>query len=170
MLRELGDRSSAGQALSYVGRVHVAAGRLDEAIDTLRESVTILHEVGARLGEAEALDGLGRVYLELKRYDEALGAIEQSRTIYRQDGDRRGEALSTLQIGVTYLRAGNKAAARDIFSQRSPPWRNSALLRPVRPAPRSTWWTCTRKHYQAGNWQEVPASAVGHSHSPWLTP
>jgi tetratricopeptide (TPR) repeat protein len=80
--RETDDERLQANSLAIVGDLLRASGRLEEAIDILREAVDIEHRTGAKLHEAAAFRYLGQAYADAGRPDQAREAWTTALSLY----------------------------------------------------------------------------------------
>jgi tetratricopeptide (TPR) repeat protein len=83
-----------------LGMTAEASGRLDEADDWYRKSLTIAEELGDRPGMAATYDQLGSTAQHCRRLDEADDWYRKSLTITEELGDRPSMALTYAQLGL----------------------------------------------------------------------
>lgn len=86
--RELGNPAFEAEASRVLGLARAAAGRPEEALDTLAEAVAGSREAGHRLVEAEAERDRGRLLLRSGRDAEAREALTTAVEIFRDMGAR----------------------------------------------------------------------------------
>ena len=98
-------RSSISVTYHQLGMTAQDRGRLDEADDWYRKSLTIKEELGNRPGMAITYHQLGMTAQDRGRLDEADDWYRKSLTIFEELGDRPGMAITYHQLGNTaYLR------------------------------------------------------------------
>jgi DNA-binding SARP family transcriptional activator/Flp pilus assembly protein TadD len=97
--RVLGERGGEGLILFSLGEPYTDLGRMDEAIDHLRDALTIHREIGDRRAEARTLSNLGVNYGMLGRFAESVNLLHQALAIHRDIGNRYNEAIVLENIG-----------------------------------------------------------------------
>lgn len=105
------NRLNLGDALIGQGYVHYRQGRIEEAIECLRES----HEVMP--GRADTLGRLGQAQLAARRIPEALVSLEEAVRLAPEDG----KILN--RLAVAYVSSGR-------FEEAANAWRQAVLLEP----------------------------------------
>jgi tetratricopeptide (TPR) repeat protein len=100
-------------AVTYhqLGAVAQQRGRLDQAEDWYRQSLTINEELGDRPGMALTYHQLGTVAQDRGRLDQAEDWYRQSLTINEELGNRPGMALSYGQLGLLAEKRGRPSEA-----------------------------------------------------------
>jgi tetratricopeptide (TPR) repeat protein len=101
-----GDRSAEAAALTMLGAVDSAQGRLRRATRHLQQALAISREDGDGIGEARALGNLGLADYCQGRYRQSAGRHRQALAIYLRAGDHAGEARELHRLGVIDLRQG----------------------------------------------------------------
>jgi tetratricopeptide (TPR) repeat protein len=101
-----------------LGRLAQARGRLEEAQDRYRESLTISEEVGDRPAAAANYHQLGEIEQACGRLEEAADWCRKSLAIKEQRGDRAGMATTYHLLSVIAYTAGRLEEAAD-WSRRS---------------------------------------------------
>ncbi|MFE1093961.1 NB-ARC domain-containing protein [Streptomyces smyrnaeus] len=99
--REVGDREWLAAALDRQGRALAVQGRLEEAVDPLREAASTYHSLGQDIGEGVALSHLARVMARGRMFDNATAAFRRAIRIQRHLGDLTSEVASLLELGET---------------------------------------------------------------------
>ena len=105
-------------------------GRLDEAEDWYRKSLTINEELGDRPGMASTYHQLGITAQDRGRLDEAEDWYRKSLTINEELGDRPGMASTYHQLGMTAQDRGRLDEAEDWY--RKVPHHQRRTRRPPR--------------------------------------
>jgi DNA-binding SARP family transcriptional activator/Tfp pilus assembly protein PilF len=101
-----GDRSAEAAALTMLGAVDSAQGRLRRATRHLQQALAICREDGDGIGEARALGNLGLADYCQGRYRQSAGRHRKALAIYLRVGDHAGEARELQRLGVIDLRQG----------------------------------------------------------------
>ncbi|MCB9626896.1 MAG: tetratricopeptide repeat protein [Sandaracinaceae bacterium] len=102
----LGLKAKGGVAHNRIGRVHRAAGRLDEALRHLGTGHALFDAVSDARGIAASFDDVGRVHLLRGDYSAARRFAHRSLELRRELGDPRSVALSLDNLGAAYLASG----------------------------------------------------------------
>lgn len=84
LYEDLGDRMQISNILSVQGLCLFALGRLDEAVDTMRETVKMKDELGLLEGKATDLLGLGEILLKKGDRENASATFNEAREIFAQ--------------------------------------------------------------------------------------
>jgi tetratricopeptide (TPR) repeat protein len=108
-------RTSISVLYHQLGTTAQRRGRLDEAEDWYRKSLTIEEDLGDRPGMARTYHNLGTTAQERGRLDEAEEWYRQSLTIEEDLGDRPGMAGSYHQLGVAAQVRGRLDEAEDWY-------------------------------------------------------
>ncbi len=93
-------------AYHHLGVVAQDRGRLEDAEDWYRQSLTITEQLGNRLKIASSYHQLGTVALDRGRLEDAEDWYRQSLTINGDIGDRPGIALNYHQLGAVAWSGG----------------------------------------------------------------
>ncbi len=103
--RRLDDREAAAEALVGIGSANWRSGRYGDAIEALRQALTLFREAGDRTGQARVMHNLGAVSVVQGTFQDARDYARSSLELFRQTGDVPGEAaaLSTLGNALLYL-------------------------------------------------------------------
>ena len=104
-------------AYHQLGIVAQARGRLDDAEDWYRQSLTIKEELGNRPGMASTYHQLGIVAQARGRLDDAEDWYRQSLTINEELGNRPGMASTYHQLGIVAQARGRLDDAEDWYRQ-----------------------------------------------------
>ena len=110
-------RGNIAMLYNQLGMTAHNRGRLDEADDWCRKSVTISEELGDRPRMALAYHQLGMTAQARGRLDEADDWYRQSLTIKEELGDRPRMALAYHQLGMTAQARGRLDEADDWYRQ-----------------------------------------------------
>jgi tetratricopeptide (TPR) repeat protein len=97
--RTLGEGEELAAALDRQGRALAEQGRLQEAVDPLREAAGTYHSLGCARGEGVALSHLARVMACRRMFDNATAAFRQAIRIQQRLGDLTAEAAALLDLG-----------------------------------------------------------------------
>ncbi|MFO0617112.1 MAG: tetratricopeptide repeat protein [Polyangiaceae bacterium] len=99
---ELLGESHAGKridALHDYGDVLLLAGRIDDALATFREMLTLAFRLNLLHKGGAAHNRIGRLYRDTGALDEAQKHLEAAMVLFRSAGDERGVASTTDDIG-----------------------------------------------------------------------
>jgi tetratricopeptide (TPR) repeat protein len=108
-------RSSIAVIYHQLGMTAQDRGRLDEAEDWYRKSLTIEEELGDRHGMASTHHELGNTAFAYGRLDEAEDWYRKSLTIEEELGDRPNMAVTYGQLGTTAKNRGRLDEAEDWY-------------------------------------------------------
>ena len=97
-----GDEAFRGQVLTNLAQSYRECGRLDDALDALREALPLAFAASDDRTVAVAAQAVGEVYADRSSFRLAMRWYERSLRILRQLGDRRNEALCYELIGNAY--------------------------------------------------------------------
>jgi CHAT domain-containing protein/Flp pilus assembly protein TadD len=117
LCRAVGDNGGQAISLLGLGRVYLALGENQKALEYYSQSLPLFRAVGVRYLEAVTLNNIGLVYSELGEKQKALEYYTQSLPLYRTIGDRPGEAVTLSNIGAVYLLLEEKQKALEYYSQ-----------------------------------------------------
>jgi tetratricopeptide (TPR) repeat protein len=93
LFRDLGERCSEGEILSYLGELSLAAGSVAEARDRFEHALAIATSVATPPEQARALEGIGRCHLRDGHVDEASDYLGQALEIYQRLGSSAAEPV-----------------------------------------------------------------------------
>jgi tetratricopeptide (TPR) repeat protein len=108
-------RASIAVLYHELGMTAQDRGRLDEAEDWYRKSLTIEEDLGDRPGMARTYHQLGMTAQDRGRLDKADDWYRKSLTIEEDLGDRPGMALTYHQLGITAQDRGRLDEAEDWY-------------------------------------------------------
>jgi predicted ATPase/DNA-binding CsgD family transcriptional regulator len=115
--RRLGERRSAGHALTALGLVARARGRYDEARERYDESTAIFRELRDRRGLAEALGRTATAALHQGDFVTLRDRGREAVDLYREQGDLDGIAYALNSVGLGVLLLGDPDAAEPLFDE-----------------------------------------------------
>ncbi len=115
--RRLGDTSSEGRLLGYVGLVYRDLGQMGQALDYYNQSLQVCRKVGDRNTEGHTLSSLGLAHLEMGQTQQAVACFQPSLAIARELNDRRGEGNALGNLGLAHLELGQAGQAIANFEQ-----------------------------------------------------
>ena len=110
-------RGSISVIYHQLGMTAQGRGRLEEAEDWYRQSLTIKEDLGNRPGMALTYHQLGRTAQDRGRLEEAGDWYRQSLAIKEELGDRPGMASTYHQLGITAQDRGRLEEAQDWYRQ-----------------------------------------------------
>lgn len=144
-LREAGDEGAAARAEAGLGRVALARGDVDEAIERLSRARS-----GAALPapeSADAAEALGRAYCLQGQFDEASAVLEHCLERAQERGDRLETARFGLLLAAAYAESGSSTLAEDALA----PGLGDAptILDPLRRA--ELYWSQSHRLRSGGN-------------------
>ncbi len=117
ILKEVGDRSRQGNALSNLGSVYDSLGNTEQALSYYQQALEISREVGDRKGEGIRLNNLGSVYEDLGNKEQALSNYQQALSIHREVRNRVMEGNTLNNLGSVYNSLGNNEQALAYFQR-----------------------------------------------------
>lgn len=111
-----GDAEGLRARLWHVrGYAELRAGRVNEAIGSLRSAEKAFRALGDRRGEARVLDTLGVLYERTADRERAALLLAHSHALKQAAGDREGVAISLGNLGRLALHGGNAHEAEAFF-------------------------------------------------------
>jgi tetratricopeptide (TPR) repeat protein len=108
-------RGSIAVLYHQLGLTAQVRGRLEEAEDWYRQSLTIKDELGNRPGMANSYGQLGNVARDRGRLEEAEDWYRKALTLFEELGNRPGMALTYHQLGMTAQDRGRLEEADDWY-------------------------------------------------------
>ena len=102
--------------LTIQGMVALARGFAAEALDPLRECVSICRASGGRWLLATSLLNLGCATMHAGHLEDARAMFEEAHGVYREIGDEHFSARLLAQLGYAALLRGDAQAARSLMS------------------------------------------------------
>jgi tetratricopeptide (TPR) repeat protein len=100
--QEIGDREGEARALCGRGHCEIHMRRLEEAVESEQQALTISRGIGYPYRQGVALYHLGEAYCDLGRLEEAMDSHLQGLTIRRELGDRWNEGVSLTDLGRVF--------------------------------------------------------------------
>ncbi|WP_223212975.1 tetratricopeptide repeat protein, partial [Microcystis aeruginosa] len=91
--------------------------RIQQAIESLQESLATNRMIHSRERESIDLGNLGIIFESLGQYQKAIDFYQQSLAIAREIRDREGEAISLGNLGAAYQSLGQYKKATDYQQQ-----------------------------------------------------
>ncbi|MBD2601382.1 CHAT domain-containing protein [Microcystis viridis] len=91
--------------------------RIQQAIESLQESLATNRMIHSRERESIDLGNLGIIFESLGQYQKAIDFYQQSLAIAREIRDRKGEAISLGNLGAAYQSLGQYKKATDYQQQ-----------------------------------------------------
>jgi tetratricopeptide (TPR) repeat protein len=104
---ELGDQLAEARALSNLGALHLAAGRLDDAAAALKAAQAVSNRTGAQDIAAHATLALGHVDRDLGSFMSAREHYESSAHLFASLSDSDGLGLALTSLGDVLLEMGD---------------------------------------------------------------
>ena len=86
-------------------------GKLDQAVQCHKKSLSILKEVGDKAGEGRSYGNLGNVYYSLGDFQQAIEYHEKHLSIAKEIGDRSAEGSAYCNLGSDYVSLGDVTQA-----------------------------------------------------------
>lgn len=115
LLRKAKRRRWEGVALGNLGIVHLRAGRLDRATESLAGSAAIARAVGDELSVAAADLNLAIIAQERGRLDEARSRLERAIAIHERNDERYGCGYERLHLGTVMHEIGDLDSAERLY-------------------------------------------------------
>ncbi|MBD1881361.1 tetratricopeptide repeat protein [Coleofasciculus sp. FACHB-T130] len=103
--------------LGNLGNAFLSFGDYHQAIEYLKQYLTIVRTRGDRSGEAETLGNLGIAYKSIGDYPHAIDYHQQHLAIARETGNLTGEATALNNIAVVHYYLGNFTQANNNYKQ-----------------------------------------------------
>ncbi|MEU0430604.1 BTAD domain-containing putative transcriptional regulator [Streptomyces sp. NPDC006290] len=111
------DREGEAQGLADLAAALRSSGRLDEAIDHLRQAMVAYRDLGDHDGRGSAVSNLGDAYLQSGQLTKAVEYIRRGLAIERVIGGAWGEGIALSNLGDVYQRLGRFDEAVDCLDQ-----------------------------------------------------
>jgi tetratricopeptide (TPR) repeat protein len=113
LLRNAGDPVLLGIGLNNHGEVCLALGKVDEAVDCLKEALGISAQIWGENGYGHVLENLGRIHLKSGRLPESIAALSEAHRLHLVQGDLMGQAKALKYLGQAQHDVGQAAQARE---------------------------------------------------------
>lgn len=116
-LELLGDESVRRRidALHNYGDVQLLAGRIDDALASFREMLTLAYRLDIKPKGGAAHNRIGRLHREMGALDEAGPHLEAAMALFSSAGDERGVASSVDDLGKLAWLKGDYPAALELM-------------------------------------------------------
>jgi transcriptional regulator with XRE-family HTH domain/tetratricopeptide (TPR) repeat protein len=113
--RAVADLDTERRLLNNLGGAYFAAGRLEDAAETLRHTI----ELCSQLGKPYAVTSmnLGLTLTKLSRTEEAAVLLADARDQFRRAGDSSGEHAALISLGAALRRGGQPAQALAVLRE-----------------------------------------------------
>ncbi|EXG79980.1 ATP-binding protein [Cryptosporangium arvum] len=105
--------SLRASALRGLGSLHLAFGRIDDAVRTLQKAVDVRREAGDDAGLARARTSLARAHRKAGRIEVARELVTPQIAVFRRLGDVMWEITALRELGRLELAEGRLALATD---------------------------------------------------------
>ncbi|MFC9844420.1 BTAD domain-containing putative transcriptional regulator [Streptomyces sp. NPDC060223] len=115
--RSARDRKGEAWSLGDVAAALTQMHRFDEAIDHLRQAMTLWRELGDPLGRSHCLGNLGNTYLQTGRLGKAVEYSRRALAVHRIIGSAWSEGIMLANLGDAYQRLGRFDEAVDCLEQ-----------------------------------------------------
>lgn len=109
--REAQHELAETEALMLVGMAYRSQGRLDEAVNVLRQAVALDHRADRVRGEALGRRRLGQALLAAGRTDEAIDQLTRSRDLAESLSDDTVKAMTMVWLADAHTRSGRAGEA-----------------------------------------------------------
>jgi len=113
--RAMGDLDVERRLLNNLGGGYFAAGRLEEAAETLRQTIELCNQLGKP--SASTSMNLGLTLTKLSRTEEAAVLLADARDQFRCAGNSTGEHGALISLGAALRRGGKPAQALSILRE-----------------------------------------------------
>ena len=110
------DANQARSALDQ-GKSHLRRNRLDQALNSLENALSLFTQVGDKGGEAAAHDALGDLYARQGQHDLAISHYKSAQEAFSAKNEANNANLMLSKIGETQFLRGNISEARAAFDQ-----------------------------------------------------
>jgi tetratricopeptide (TPR) repeat protein len=115
--RAAGDRAKEGSALADLGAAYLHEGKVEKAIESLKEALSIAHGLGDRARQGDILGNLGLATLWFGDPGQALGIFSRELEYARDGADRFAEKTALERIGLAYSKLNDPIRALEAFEQ-----------------------------------------------------
>jgi DNA-binding SARP family transcriptional activator/tetratricopeptide (TPR) repeat protein len=115
--RQLGDTAAEARVLNQLAGAYITCSRPSDAIECVRQAISINHAAGDLRGEAANWTNLGRACKDLRRWPEAIAAYEQALPAARKAGHRYVERVVLNNLGEVHSALGDLQRALDYYDQ-----------------------------------------------------
>ena len=102
---------------SFLGVCYYAFGKIDFALETLNNSLTLARGFNNKEGKAVALSMLAVIFRNREEYDKSLKYYQDSLVIYREINDRKLEAAMIFSLGLVYQMKGVMDQAKKSYEE-----------------------------------------------------
>ena len=99
-------RKAQADQLFRQGIEQYQQGKLDAAIESWQQALSLYRQLQDREGEGVALGNLGATYLSLGNYSKAIEFLEPFLAIAKDTGNQLGEAQALGNLGIAYKELG----------------------------------------------------------------
>jgi CHAT domain-containing protein/Tfp pilus assembly protein PilF len=110
--RRTGESEKAARYLNRAGRLRLRLYLPQDALNTFRESLSILRQTSDRQAEADSLNGIGAAHIDLNRCDQAQPFFRRATSLSEQRGYVRGKAEGLLFLSVCQNYSSHELAVR----------------------------------------------------------
>ncbi|HLL71018.1 MAG TPA: tetratricopeptide repeat protein [Pyrinomonadaceae bacterium] len=114
---KLNDPSPMQRSAGNLGSAYRLAGRVQEAIDSYEQALTIARGRKDRGGEGAWLGGLGNCYVNLGQTKRAIKCYEQSIAIFREINELAAEGSALGNLGNCYAALGQTDCAIEYYEK-----------------------------------------------------
>ncbi|MHA2403814.1 MAG: tetratricopeptide repeat protein, partial [Candidatus Kariarchaeaceae archaeon] len=105
-----------GRFLIYLARIEFEAGKFDDSLSFLTESIPHLEFINAKFDYANVIQNFGSIYSNRGLLDDALAYFNQGVVINQEINNRYLEAKLLNNIGISYAKKGQLGKALKCFS------------------------------------------------------
>lgn len=121
-LRTAGNTRAEVMELNVLGGLYREAGKMQKALDSLNEALTLEKSEGNQPALALTEDIMGKVYMDLGEEDKALATLNKSLQIWTSLEIRAAEADTLNNIGSTYNYMGRRQEALESLHKAMQIW------------------------------------------------
>ena len=115
--RDVGHQFGLPFALSYSAHIAIFAGRMEEALQFLEESLELHESSGNQLGRAFSLMVMGNLSFTRNNYDKAERLFRHSVEIAKEIEDLERIAIAMSFLGTAYMYSGQFTQAQRVLKQ-----------------------------------------------------
>jgi CHAT domain-containing protein/Tfp pilus assembly protein PilF len=117
LARALRDTYLEASVLGNLGFIRMTAGRYDEAVSWLEQSLGLLRTLQAKVATARALNNLGHCYTQLGQPERAAPLFEQAAQAAAETGDLTDRYLSLGRLAEEYQDKNDFPKANEFYEQ-----------------------------------------------------
>lgn len=116
--RTAGDRpEEEASALRGIGEILINQGKLESAMDGLRQALEAFRKQGSSDGAAYALSRMAAISQRLGRLNDALAQLQEALALRLQSEDKDGEIVTLNSLGTVHLLRKETAKAGEVYAE-----------------------------------------------------